>query len=152
METIQHCPECGATWDEGQTCQDHFHQMLFWENEYSGYGEVHHLTVLCYQLQHPGLYSPEGLRAAMHLLDDFLEHGVTTEDVRTHLRSALDSGQRTWKVKGTPASHGAYNPPIQWTMTAANVIATGADNYCDSVRTWARSTYETLKASGNLSL
>jgi hypothetical protein len=33
METRQVCSECGAIWHEEQTCQDHFHQMLFWENE-----------------------------------------------------------------------------------------------------------------------
>jgi hypothetical protein len=41
----QKCPECGASWDDEATCQDHFHQMLFWENEYPDYGaEVHHYS------------------------------------------------------------------------------------------------------------
>jgi hypothetical protein len=151
METIQVCPECGAAWHEEKTCQDHFHQMLYWETEHPGYGEVHHLMVLCYHLQHPSLYSPEGLSAAMHLLADFLEHGVTTEEVRRRNRASVDSGMRTWKIKGTPASHGVYDPPIQWTMTAANVTAGGVDNYCDSVRTWAQSVYEALKTSGKFS-
>ncbi len=31
MESSQVCAECGAAWQEGKTCQDHFHQMLFWE-------------------------------------------------------------------------------------------------------------------------
>lgn len=148
METIQFCPECGSAWDEEKTCQDHFHQMLFWETENPNYGEVHHLTVLCYHLQHPSLYSPAGLSGAIHLLTDFWEGGVTPEEVRKRNRAKLDSGTRTWKVKGTPASHGVYDPPMQWTMTAAHVIAGGVDNYCDSVRTWARSVYEALKASG----
>src|SRR4051812_48157732 len=107
--------------------------------------------VLCYHLQHPSLYSPEGLSAAMHLLADFLEHGVTTEEVRRRNRASVDSGTRTWKMKGSPASHGVYDPPIQWTMTAANVTAGGVDNYCDSVRTWAQSVYEALKTSGKFS-
>jgi len=149
METTQVCPECGAAWDKEKTCQDHLHQILFWEAENTNYGlEVHHLMVLCYHLQHPSLYSPEGLSGAIHLLTDFLERGVTTEEVRRRHRATLDSGKRTWKIKGTPASHGVYDPPMQWKMTAATVIAGGVDNYCDSVRTWARSVYEELKASG----
>lgn len=126
--------------------------MLFWEWEIPDYrGEVHHLLVLCYHLQHPSLYSPEGLHAAMHLLAVFLERGVMTEEVRRSNRATLDSRARTWKIKGMSTSHGDYNPPIQWTITAANVIADGVDNFCDSIRTWARSVLEDLKASGNFS-
>jgi Family of unknown function (DUF5946) len=139
MEALQVCPECGARWHDGQTCQDHFHQMLFWENENPAYGQVHHLMVLSYHLQHPSLYSPEGLSAATHLLADFLEHGAMPEEVRKRNRATVDSGTRTWKIKGTTDSHGVYDPFIQWTMTAADVVASGVDNYCASVRTWARS-------------
>ena len=152
METIHVCPECGAMWQDGKTCQDYFHQMLFWEWEIPDYrGEVHHLLVLCYHLQHPGLYSPEGLDAAMHLLADFLERDVMTEDVRRDNRAILDSRTRAWKIKGTSSTHGAYIPPIHWATTAANVIESGVDNFCDSVQTWARSVLEDLKASGNFS-
>src|ERR1051326_8323512 len=151
IQTIQACPECGASWHEEETCQDHFHQMLTWEAERPGNYEVHHLMVLCYQLQHPSLYSPEALSGAVLLLADFLERGVTTQEVRRRHRATLDSGTRAWKIKGTPASHGVYATPVQWTITAANVTDGGVDNYCDNVRTWARSVYETLKTSGNFS-
>ncbi len=151
METSKVCPECGAAWQDGQTCQDDFYQMLAWEHENPGYGVVHHLTVLCYHLQHPSLYSPEGLNGAIRLLSDFLERGMTPEQVRKRDRATVNSHERTWKIKGTAASHGAYNRPIQWTMTAANVIAEGVENYCDSVRTWTRSVYEALKSAGILS-
>ncbi len=144
------CPECGATWQEGKTCQDDFYQMLVWEHENSGYGEVHHLMVLCYYLQHPSLYSPQGLSGAIRLLADFLENGVTPEQARKRDRATVNSHERTWKIKGTPASHGVYDPPVHWAMIAANVIADGVDNYCDSARTWARSVYEALKTAGKL--
>ncbi|MCL4875478.1 MAG: hypothetical protein KJ064_02415 [Anaerolineae bacterium] len=137
------CPECGAA---GGTCQDYFHQLLFWEAEYPAFGEVHHLMVLCYHLQHPSLYSPEGLDAARQLLTAFLERGMTPDEVRRKYRSQVDSGQRTWKIKGNPDSHGAYVQPIQWTMTAADVVAGGAASYCENVRAWARSVFEALKA------
>ena len=145
METIQVCSECGAEWRHGETCQDYFYQMLFWEAENPNYGEVHHLMVLSYHLQHPGLYSPEGLREAIQLLADFLERGLTPEYVRKRNRSEFESSTRKWKITGTPASHGTYCHPIAWTMTAANVIENGMDNYCDSVRTWAKSVHEALE-------
>ena len=70
------CPACGANLPGGLTCEDCFHQMLFWENEESLLGEVHHLMVLCYHLQHPHLYSQEGLANAAGLLIDFVERGL----------------------------------------------------------------------------
>lgn len=148
METRQTCPECSAAWQEGQTCQDYFYQMLAWEHEKPANLLVHHLMVLCYHLQHPSLYSPEGLRGAIRLLDDFVGRGMTPEQVRKRDRAALNSHERTWKIKGTPASHGDYDRPVQWTTTATDVIAGGVDNYCQSVRTWARSVFETLKGAG----
>ena len=150
METRQTCPECGAVWQEGQTCQDYFYQMLAWEHEKPENLLVHHLMVLGYHLQHPSLYSPEGLSGATGLLADFLERSMTPEQVRRRDRATVNSHERTWKIKGTPASHGAYNSPVQWTLTAGYVIARGMDNYCDSVRTWAQSLYDALRASGNL--
>ncbi len=152
MNTIRTCPECGARWHDEQTCQDFFHQMLFWEweNQYPDYSEVHFLMVLCYHLQHPSLYSSEGLHGAMHLLADFVEHGVTPQEVRRQNSARVDSGKRSWNITRTPTSHGSYDAPVEWTLTDADVIAGGADNYSKNIRAWARATYETLKASGNL--
>ncbi len=121
--------------------------MLFWEAEYPAYGaEVHHLTVLCYFLQHPSLYSPAGLDEARHLLAEFVEQGASPSEVRQRNQARVDSSRRDWKIKGTVASHGAYDPPIDWTMTAADVVAGGSENYCANVRTWARLINEALKA------
>jgi hypothetical protein len=143
------CLECGAALPEGVTCRDHFDQMLYWEAENSANWAVHHLMVLCYHLQHPSLYSPEMLNGGMGLLADFVERGITTEQVRKRDRDKVDSGKRTWKIKGTPESHGVYKHPITWTMTAADVTGAGEPNYCDSVRAWSQSMLEALRLSGN---
>ena len=125
--------------------------MLFWENEHPADGaEVHHLMVLCYYLQHPSLYSPDGLRDAIRLLSDFLEGGVTPQQARDRGRSRLDSGSRQWKIKGTADTHGSYPRPIQWEMTAQDIVAGGADQYCANVRRWAQSTVEALRVNGYL--
>jgi hypothetical protein len=145
MDTPQHCPECGTSWINAPTCEEHFHQMLFWEAEYPAYGaEVHHLMVLCYHLQHPNLYSPEGLTEARRLLVEFAEHGASPAEVRQHNQKRMDSSQRDWKTKATATSHGSYDPPIHWTMTAADVVAGGIDHYCNNVCRWAKLINETL--------
>ncbi|HTP09332.1 MAG TPA: DUF5946 family protein [Anaerolineae bacterium] len=147
MEAPQRCPECGVSWINAPTCEEHFHLMLFWEAEHAAYGaEVHHLMVLCYYLQHPSLYSPEGLNEARRLLAEFVEHGTSPVEVRKRNRARVDSSTRDWKIKATATSHESYDPPIRWTMTAADVVADGVDRYCDNVRQWARSINEALKA------
>jgi len=145
MEASTKCPECGANWTVGETCETHFHQMLFWEAEYPAYGEVHHLMVLCYYLQHPSLYSSDGLKEARRLLVEFVEHGTAPVEVRQRNRNHVDSGKRKWRIKATATLHGAYDQPVTWPMTAADVVAGGSDQYCDKVRAWAKSINETLK-------
>jgi hypothetical protein len=150
MEIHQKCPECGALWPDRQTCQEHFHQMLFWEADHPDFGrEVHHLMVLSYHLQHPSLYSPEGLIESRRLLTEFVERGASPAQILKRNRGRLNSNTRKWKIKGTPASRGSYARPVQWSMTAVDVTAGGLDHYCDNVRAWARSILEALKASGN---
>jgi hypothetical protein len=150
MSSIQCCPECHTVWIE-HTCQDYFHQMLLWDFEYTGSNPgVHHLAVLCYYLQHPGLYSPDGLNGAMQLLTDFLVRGLSPQAVRQRDKTKLDSGNRKNNIKASPASRGAYSHPVNWTITAKDVVEGGLDAYSDNVRAWAQAVLQDLKASGNL--
>ncbi|RPI86672.1 MAG: hypothetical protein EHM41_07715 [Chloroflexi bacterium] len=144
------CPECKAVWDEGTACQEYFHQMLFWESENPSYGVVHHLMVLCYYLQHPSLYSPDGLDYSRQLLVDFLEHGLSTQEVRQRSRDRVSSTNRKWKVTGRPGSQGEYKHPVEWKMTAKDVVSGGAENYVVNVQKWAERVFEDLRVSGNV--
>ena len=147
--TETRCPECGAAWPDGQTCIDAFHTLGFREMD-SRLLDVHHLMVLCYHLQHPSLYSPEGLAGAARLLVDFVEGGITPQAVRRRDARMLDSRVRRHKIRGTAASQAAYAHPVTWTMTAADVVAAGIDHYYDSVHAWARSVIGSMRASANL--
>jgi hypothetical protein len=147
---VETCPECGSAWTDGTTCEEHFHQMLYCEAEYSDFGIVHHLMVLCYHLQHPSRYSPEGLATGKQLLMGFLVNGLTTEETRRRNRAKLDSGARKFKITARPDLHGFYDHPVAWTMTAADVTAGGANHYVANVNLWARSVYDALVKSDNL--
>jgi hypothetical protein len=132
------CPECCASWDDNLRCEGAFYQMLYWENEYPGYGEVHHLTILCYYLQHLSLYSQENLVYAIQLLADLLESGIRPQGIRERDRDKLRSDKRKWKIKGTPEAHGEYLHPIKWRMTAVDGVARDEENYPHSLRDWVR--------------
>ena len=138
------CAECGATHVDGQTCRDDFHQMLFWENEDPARGVVHHLMVLCYNLQHPSLYSREGLAYAHALLAEFVERGLSPAEVRNQNREQVASGNRSWSITARPGNQGVYERPVKWTMTAGDVVAGGAEDYCENVQAWARAVYQSL--------
>ncbi|MBX3063421.1 MAG: hypothetical protein KF726_10630 [Anaerolineae bacterium] len=144
------CPECGASWQDGLTCQDYFYQMLYWENEYPGHGVVHHLLVLCYHLQHPRLYSAEIMPGVLKMLYDFVEGGVSPQEMRRSMRARVDSGKRDFKITARADSQGSYSHPVHWTMRAGDVVARGADEYIASVNLWARSMLDALRKSGNL--
>ena len=125
--------------------------MLFWEAEYPAAGaEVHHLIVLCYHLQHPSLYAPDGLEYSLQLLADFVEHGVSPQQVRKQRRSAVDSGKRKWQIRARSGLHGTYRRPVHWSMTAQDVVNAGAEHYIESVQQWASAILADLRLSGNL--
>jgi hypothetical protein len=145
MDIPQTCPACGADQSDGKTCEDHFHQMLFWENEYPQYTlEVHNFLVTCYYVQHPHLYSPEGLSGAITMLGEFVS-GVTPQQMRDKIRDKVNSSNRTWKIKGTAESHGSYAVPVPWTMFARDITSRPVEDYADNIQAWARSMYRALE-------
>jgi hypothetical protein len=143
------CPECESPWQNGLTCQNCFHQLLFWENENPELGSVHHLMVLSYHLQHPSLYSPAGLKHSLQQLVDFIEAGLTPRQVLKYNRTVIDSGFRKWTYKPKPGSVGVYRHPISWQMTVQDVVKEGANRYRESVQRWARSIIVDIRSTGN---
>jgi NADH:ubiquinone oxidoreductase subunit F (NADH-binding) len=79
------------------------------------------------------------------MLVDFVEGGVTPQQMRKEIAQKVDSGRRTYKIAGTVENHGAYAQPIAWTMTIADVVAAGHDAYYESVNAWARATLAALR-------
>ena len=146
---LKRCAECGADLN-GKACLEYFNKMLAWDfADFAGVGQVHHLTVLCYYLQHPGKYSTEGLKKAIGILKDVLEGNLTDKDLYREESEVFSSSKRTWKVSGTPENHGVYSPKVKWTLTVSDVVQGGLEKYPENVRKWAQLIYKDLKASGN---
>jgi hypothetical protein len=125
--------------------------MLIWDFETPTRAfKLHHLTVLCYHLQHPSLYSPEALESAKKFLRSIIEKDVFAQKLLGINRQTLTSNGRTWKIKGTLESHGSYQSEIKWSMTAFDIVTHGLSSYTEMVQKWAESIYEDLKISGNL--
>jgi hypothetical protein len=131
------CPQCGAEYAAGGDCGSRFNLCLALEYENpSAYGAVHHLTVICYMLQH-NVYSHESWLKAIEMLRGFIQQGVTPADVRKRTRGELDSGRRKWSV-----TKGARFPKfkdITWTRTVADVRLDSPETYCADVTLWAAS-------------
>lgn len=138
-----YCPVCGGAEPDGGACIDHFHQMGVWELEHGLY-DLHHLMVLCYYLQHPHLYSREGLEGALRLIRRFVIDGDYVFAVRTELRPNVQQQRRDYPITARPDNYGSYPTPIVWTITASDVIAAGIDRYYESIRAWAKSVVEAL--------
>lgn len=145
------CAECGAVLPEGKMCRDYFEEMITWDFEdFLGAGQVHHLTVLCYNLQHPHVYSKRGLEDAKDFLHEFVEKNVSFEEHDKRNRERLGSDVRDWKITGSDEDHGSYDEMPQWTIHASEVALRGKEGYPERVRAWAQSVYDALAQSGTI--
>jgi hypothetical protein len=106
--------------------------------------------VLSYYLQHPTIYSQEGLDDAIKLLAEFIETRITPDEVRKREKDRLNSNRRRFKITSTEDSRGTYAHPVKWKRTASDVVASGPENYVANVKSWAMSIYNHLKATDNL--
>jgi len=84
------------------------------------------------------------------LLCEFVENDLSPAQVRKQYRHNLSSTNRTWRVRADAKHHGAYAQPISWNMTTQDIVFAGHGSYLDSVRTWAKSILQDLRASGNI--
>ncbi len=137
LETmIYTCPQCGAHHKTPETCEDRFNTSQLLELEKPEYHAVHHLSVLCYMLQH-NLYSREGWLLARELMYQFVYRGLTPAMARRQNLLALDGEYRNFSITRGPKLPGVEE--IMWDRTIADVRLTSADLYCADVLNWAKS-------------
>ena len=131
-----HCLACGAIWTADETCRGRFEACLALEYEHPrAFGAVHHLTVLCYMLQH-NEYSRESWLEARQMLFDFIYNDVLPADMRQRLSGKVNSGRRTTSITRGPKL--AEFSTIVWSHTIAQVRLDTPAIYCADVEQWAK--------------
>ena len=145
----ERCPECGARLRQGTACRDNFHDMLALEWQVpGGAGELAHFyAVSAYILQHPDSmsYTVESLAWLRTAVADSLAHGARVEDLRAGARREGRAAGRVTRRAGDSVRRRCVSG---WSMTVADVLEAGVDDYCEHVRSWAASVIEDLAASG----
>ena len=145
------CPACGAPADNNDLwCRLAFEQLLVWDFTDPTAGAVHHFTVLCYQLQHPHLYTQAGLDNAKHLLYQFLIQNISPPQMRQAIKQSVGSDVRDFKISATDTDKGAYSTPITWSYTAYDVMGDGITGYPERVHHWAKTIYDALVGAGEM--
>src|SRR5690349_4727001 len=119
------CPQCGADFPAGETCEARFHLLLVREFENPAYGAVHHFTVPCYMLQH-NAYSRAGWLESRALLARFVQ-GLPPAVAWQENRLQVDSGKRVWSF--TRGDKLAEVDQLAWTRTIADVRLDTAEHY-----------------------
>lgn len=128
------CPDCGCEPAPWESCRQIFDLCLALEFEHPGtYGSVHHLTVLCYMLQH-NQYSREGWFAARKLLAQLIEGRTTIPEIRERVRSGLGLRSQSL-VQGEKL---AEVQQIVWSQNISSLRRTSPEVYCADVTAWAR--------------
>lgn len=146
------CPECGASLNGVTTCKAYFDRMIAWDFcDFTGVGRVHHLTVLCYYLQHPRHYSSEGLKESINILKKVIENNLSDKKIYQEESTRFSSAKRTWSVRGTESNYGKYSREITWSVTVDAVVKDGITKYPEHIVQWAKSIYSDLKNAGQLS-
>lgn len=138
------CPECGAAWVEGASCEEIFHACLAMEFTDPAYGAVHNLTVPAYYLQHPSLLSHKGWQEMQATLAGFLIAGVSVGEMRRRAAERLDSGERDFSFrKGEPKDLTG----IVWSQTIADIRLDDAKSYRAGIRGWAQAVLDDLHSA-----
>ncbi len=126
------CPECGAA---DQKCEARYHECLVKEFSEAGYGNVHHLTVATYMIQHSSKLTKEGWLFERNLLKEFLVEHKAPAFIRKQNKDKVDSGKRDFKIAskdGLPKiAHST------WEKTILDVRLEEAEQYCKDITAWA---------------
>ncbi len=123
------CPECGAA-----GCREKFESMLALEFEDPAvFGAVHHVTVICFNLQHPGAFSGEALTWMRSTLRAIVEEGLSPAELRERSKKKFN-GHVSVLSKAPKAPE-----KVEWSMTAMDVRTDSPEVYVSDIMAWAKS-------------
>ena len=129
------CPECDAPRVEGMNCWEMLGALGAWEFQDPELMAGHFLTVASYNLQHPAQFTDEALAGLRTAVIDYLDHGVSTVELRRRAARAYEGKRRVLKPE-------AERQPVlrQWAMTIADVyIPNHPEGAAGRVRKWGTS-------------
>ena len=142
------CAQCGASLEDGTTCQGFFDQLLALEFENREAFVEHHLTVACYSLQHPAGYAATTIDAWYRLLRRSLVDGTPPSALRKVMSEKFEGETRV-------REGGIHAPvwwPRRWSVIVRDVVAleerpATAAAHLERVRRWAWSIVGDLDAA-----
>jgi hypothetical protein len=133
-----HCPKCGAPLTSEDGCTQRFHHFLALEMTDPEYGEVHHLTVAAYMLQHLGQLSCPGWQAMRHLLEQFLsDENFTPALARARNRMLVENRNRSWSF--VIGERLVIPAGFVWSRSILSVDYSTPARYRKDIEEWARS-------------
>lgn len=119
------CADCGAI-----GCESLFHACLAADHTDPGYGQVHHLVVPAYGLQH-GWFTAEAESGIVEFILGHLDRPPNDHDRRS-IRAAADGQVQV-------RSRQPRTRQLAWERHVGDVERSSADDYVATVRDWARS-------------
>lgn len=137
------CEDCGAEMKDDLTCQEMYAEVLAREFSDPVCGKVHHLTVLCYNIQHPGSISRESLEWSISTLAAAMKGKWSGEDLLQQVGQSLAK-------KEIPTLLSSPEEPVDgltrnWSMTIADVYNLDAQGQAERVRAWAEAILNDLE-------
>lgn len=107
--------------------------LLSWEAQDADLSAEHFLTVASYNLQHPAQFTDEALVWLRSSFVEYLDQGVSTEELRRRAAGAYAGSERVLK---DPAER--YPVLRHWNMTIADVyLPDRPQAAAERVRAWA---------------
>jgi hypothetical protein len=136
FNSLPACHQCGGLPMDGKSCREKFEDALALEfGDPVIFSAVHHITVICYNIQHPYDFSEEALEWMKSTLRSIIVDELTGADVREQARKKYNGGI---KVK-SKASSDKMNAKMNWSMTIMDVRTDNAEVYTKDIKTWAKS-------------
>lgn len=130
------CPQCGAI-----GCEEKYGEILALEFEQPAvFGAVHHITVNCYNLQHPDAFSDEALEWMRSALHAIVEEGISGPEL---LKLARKTFRGDVPVKRRTALSRAPQR-TKWSMILTDVRTDGPEVYFGDIKLWAMSILKDL--------
>jgi uncharacterized protein DUF5946 len=142
------CDECGADLPYDQTCAARFEALL--ASDFGGVAEafdVHGLTVLTYQLQHPHGAKPWYLALGYELMRRIFGQGEDWREVLLEMRQG-DTVER-WKRAVRTEPPGIVKGPVPGEITIAEIDPAAPAGHAERVLAWARSVAQGRVGVGN---